>query len=73
MRTILRSLIHGFDPSVQGRAARQVEMNVRPMGGGRYGGRIDLKLPGQWELRVLADHPGGTNQVTRCVVLRPDG
>jgi hypothetical protein len=40
---------------------------------GRHGGRIALKLPGQRELRVLADHPSRTYQATRRVVLMPDG
>ncbi len=73
MRTILRSLIHGFDSSVQSRAVLQLEMDARSVGDGRHGGRIALKLPGQRELRVLADHPSRTYQATRRVVLMPDG
>jgi len=48
-------------------------MDVCPMGGGRYGSRIELKLPGQWGPRMPADHPGGTCRATRHVVPKPDG
>ncbi len=73
MRTTLRSLIHGFESGIQSQAARQVEMDVCPMGGGRYGSRIELKLPGQWGPRMPADHSGGTCRATRHVVPKPDG
>jgi nitrogen fixation protein FixH len=54
-------------------AGFDTEAVLTDLGGGHYGGRIELKLPGQWELRVLADHSGGTYQATRRVVLKPDG
>lgn len=37
---------------------------------GRYGTEITPPLPGQWDVRVRAEHDGGTYQVTRRVVFR---
>jgi nitrogen fixation protein FixH len=36
---------------------------------GRYGAEADLPLPGQWDIRVLAEYAGGSYQATRRVVV----
>jgi len=38
-------------------------------GPGHYGADLTVPLPGQWDLRVLARHAGGTYQAQRRVVL----
>ncbi len=36
---------------------------------GRYGTELVLPLPGQWDLLILAEHPGGVYQARRRVVI----
>ena len=37
---------------------------------GRYGAELKPPLPGQWDIRVEAEHDGGTYQATRRVMIR---
>ncbi len=37
---------------------------------GRYGTELTPPLPGQWDIRVKAQHDGGTYQATRRVTIR---
>jgi nitrogen fixation protein FixH len=39
-------------------------------GMGRYGTETTLPLPGQWDVRVHAEHAGGSYQATRRVVVQ---
>jgi nitrogen fixation protein FixH len=40
------------------------------LGNGRYGSETTVPLAGQWDVRVYAEHEGGSYQVTRRVVIR---
>ncbi len=40
-------------------------------GAGRYGADFVPPLPGQWDVRILADHSGGTFQSVRRLVIAP--
>ena len=40
------------------------------LGNGRYGSETILPLPGQWDVRVRAEHDGGTYQATRRAVIQ---
>ena len=39
------------------------------LGRGRYGIETRVPLPGQWDVRVRAEHAGGSYQATRRVVI----
>lgn len=49
------------------------EAPLRDLGAGRYRGRVELPLPGQWDLRVRIEHAGGVYRASRRLVLDPDG
>ncbi len=40
------------------------------LGKGRYGAETAIPLPGQWDIRVFAEHDGGTYQATRRAVIQ---
>jgi len=46
------------------------EVRMDDLGGGRYAGTMNLPLPGQWDVRVVARHPSGDFRLTRRIMVR---
>ncbi len=49
------------------------EAILTALGGGRYRGKIELPLPGVWDLDVRIEHAGDIYHASRRVFLKPDG
>lgn len=50
-------------------SGHDMTMTLAKRGAGRYGGNLVLPLRGQWDLLVLAEHPGGVFQARKRVVV----
>jgi nitrogen fixation protein FixH len=56
---LIRPTHAGFDQAV----------SLSPVGDGRYRGTIAIPLPGQWDIRILAQHQDDRFQATRRLVI----
>jgi nitrogen fixation protein FixH len=45
------------------------DVAFRPRGDGRYVAELELPLPGQWEVRVTAEHPRGSYRLVERVLV----
>ncbi len=51
-------------------SGHDLEVALARLQAGRYGAELTPPLPGQWDIRVNAEHDGGTYQATRRVFIR---
>jgi len=51
-------------------SGHDLEVQLARLQAGRYGTEFTPPLPGQWDIRIKAEHDGGTYQATRRVIIR---
>ncbi len=51
-------------------SGHDLEVPLARLRAGRYGAELRPPLPGQWDIRVKAEHDDGTYQATRRVMIR---